>query len=134
MSDSWLYYNSFGFCSPKIIRSDTKMWKTTNPSSGWLAGMVWFINNICRTVCCASITLDVFEIRVNIQQFVLFCAKFSQCICKTSQQTFCVCCFEKFFFCKKIVLWYFCPSPDTKMVEKIVEVFQLFLFRDFRGG
>ena len=41
---------------------------------------------------------DVFEIRVNIQQFVLFCAKFSQCICKTSQQTFCVCCFEKFFF------------------------------------
>ena len=51
MSDSWLQYNSFGFCSPKIIRSDMKMWKTTNPSSWWLAGMVWFINNICLTVC-----------------------------------------------------------------------------------
>ena len=28
-----------------------KMWKTTNPSSWFLAGMVWFINNICLTVC-----------------------------------------------------------------------------------
>ena len=28
-----------------------KMWKTTNPSSWWLAGMVWFINNISDTVC-----------------------------------------------------------------------------------
>ena len=50
MSDSWWNYNSFGFCSPKIIRLDMKMWKTTNPSLGWLAGMVWFINNICLTV------------------------------------------------------------------------------------
>ena len=29
-----------------------KMWKTTNPSSWFLAGMVWFINNICLTVWC----------------------------------------------------------------------------------
>ena len=28
-----------------------KMWKRTNPSSWFLAGMVWFINNICLTVC-----------------------------------------------------------------------------------
>ena len=50
MSDSWLNYNSFSFCSPKIIPSDMKMWKTTNPSSWFLAGMVWFINYICLTV------------------------------------------------------------------------------------
>ena len=43
-----------------------------------------------------------FEIRVNIQEFVLFSAKFSQCVCKTSQQTFCVCCFEKFFSARKL--------------------------------
>ena len=51
MNDSWFNYNSFSFCSPKIIHLDMKMWKTTNPSSWWLAGMVWFINNISDTVC-----------------------------------------------------------------------------------
>ena len=52
-----------------------KMWKTTNPSSWFLAGMVWFINNICLTVCVGCTQ----KARASTHFLLKFWSEFNDC-------------------------------------------------------